>query len=148
MTVGPHVAIVGSRDFPELALVRDMVRKLASEHPDARVVSGGARGVDSVAEHYAVEAGLMVFSFRPRKRDDGRYEIELVEYANGREKRAPCTDRKTYGSFVAAAKARNRKIVQHATRVEAFTIGSSGTAHTIGVARELGVPVTVTEVSA
>lgn len=40
------LAIVGSRDYPSLDLVREFVRSL---RPDTVVVSGGARGVDRVA---------------------------------------------------------------------------------------------------
>lgn len=48
--MGERVAIIGSRDFPDLDLVREYVCALP---PCTRVVSGGARGVDRTAERWA-----------------------------------------------------------------------------------------------
>lgn len=55
------LAIVGSRDFPRLADVRDFVLKLA---PGTIVVSGGAPGVDRAAQEAAEARGLQVLVFR------------------------------------------------------------------------------------
>ena len=52
------VAIVGSRDYPLEHLVREFVRRLALKDPNAVVVSGGARGVDSWAVDEAKRCGL------------------------------------------------------------------------------------------
>jgi hypothetical protein len=49
------IAIVGSRDFPNLALVRRFVSELPK---DTIIVSGGARGVDREGELAAYDAGL------------------------------------------------------------------------------------------
>lgn len=57
---GQKVAIVGSRDFPYLALVRRYVAGLA---PGTVIVSGGARGVDREGELAAYEAGFGVKIF-------------------------------------------------------------------------------------
>lgn len=46
------VAVVGSRGFPDLERVRAFVRSLP---PGTTVISGGARGVDRVAEECARE---------------------------------------------------------------------------------------------
>jgi hypothetical protein len=51
----PRLAIVGSRDFTNLELVKSFVARLK---PTTVVVSGGARGVDTVAELAAEQAGL------------------------------------------------------------------------------------------
>jgi len=48
------IAIVGSRKFPMLSMVRDYVMSLP---PHYMVVSGGARGVDSCAEDCAMING-------------------------------------------------------------------------------------------
>lgn len=48
------VAIVGSRDYPRLDLVRQFVRNLPE---NAIVVSGGARGVDKTAQNEAEKHG-------------------------------------------------------------------------------------------
>lgn len=50
-----RLAIVGSRDFPNLPLVKQFVERLQR---DTVVVSGGARGVDSVAVEAARQRGL------------------------------------------------------------------------------------------
>lgn len=51
------IAIVGSRDFARLDLVRALVSELS---PRCCVVSGGARGVDEAAEETARARGLDV----------------------------------------------------------------------------------------
>jgi len=55
------VGVAGSRDYPDLDKVRRFVDLLPV---DTRVVSGGARGVDSAAEERAIERGMTVFSYR------------------------------------------------------------------------------------
>lgn len=57
-----RVAIVGSRDYPRLAAVREYVRGLP---PGTIVVSGGARGVDQAAEAEARACGLLVVTHLP-----------------------------------------------------------------------------------
>jgi hypothetical protein len=54
------LAIVGSRDFPDLDQVRQFVRTLPS---GTTVVSGGARGVDRCAAAAARSRGLRVIEF-------------------------------------------------------------------------------------
>ena len=49
-----RIAIVGSRDFQNLALVRRLIQSLPA---DAVIVSGGARGVDRVAAGEAAAMG-------------------------------------------------------------------------------------------
>ena len=53
------IAIVGSRDFPQLERIDAFVDSLS---PGDVVVSGGARGVDSRAERRARARGLEVLS--------------------------------------------------------------------------------------
>lgn len=58
-----RVAIVGSREYPNLQQVIDFVNSL----PDGtEVVSGGARGVDITAQRAAEARGLPVRVFLPR----------------------------------------------------------------------------------
>ena len=104
------VAVIGSRDYPDMEQVREYVRGLP---PDTIVVSGGARGVDKVAELEAKAQGLNVEIWYPRWDLHGK----------------------------GAGFARNRAIVHSADRVVAFWDAESrGTAHTIGVAKEMGKP--------
>jgi hypothetical protein len=57
------VAIVGSRNYPHPESVIRFVEQLAAKYPDAIVVSGGARGVDSIAEEAAERSGLSTLIF-------------------------------------------------------------------------------------
>lgn len=107
------IAIVGSRDYPDLKQVAEFVRSLP---PGTVVVSGGAKGVDSAAATAAESCGLET-------------DIHLPDYKR-HGKSAP---------FV-----RNSRIVVTADQVVAFHYNkSSGTAHTIRLAKEAGKPVTV-----
>jgi predicted Rossmann fold nucleotide-binding protein DprA/Smf involved in DNA uptake len=109
------VAIVGSRDDARPAAVRAFVAALARKHPGCTVVSGGARGVDSIAAA-AREVGLAMREF----------PADWARLGRG-------------AGFV-----RNRAIVDAAQVVVAFWDGRSrGTAHTIGLAREAGRQVVV-----
>ena len=104
------VAVVGSRDFPHLAAVRRFVLSLEK---GTVIVSGGARGVDREAELTAYEAGLAVH----------------ILWA----------DWKTHGRR--AGLLRNEEIVAYADSVVAFWDGkSTGTMHTISLAKKAGKP--------
>ena len=107
------VAVVGSRDFPDMDVVRTFVSGLEE---GTTVVSGGARGVDTVAERAARARGLHV-------------EVHLPDWW-------------TYPR--AAGVVRNQKIVDSVDRVVAFWDGHSrGTADTIKRAKVRGIPVEV-----
>lgn len=64
-----RVAIVGSRDYPDLEEVRDYVRGLP---PGVEVVTGGARGVDAAAEDAARALGIPVRVILPDYAAHGR----------------------------------------------------------------------------
>ena len=57
-----NIAIIGSRDYPDLRAVAAYVNTLPL---DTVVISGGARGVDLTAEQQAMKRGLKVCVFRP-----------------------------------------------------------------------------------
>lgn len=108
-----RVAIVGSRSFSHFELVRAYVRLLP---PGTTVITGGARGVDTVA---AVAARRRNLPLAIHPAEWGRY---------GRS---------------AGAK-RNQRIVDDADRVVAFWDGKSpGTLITIELARKAGKPVQI-----
>lgn len=77
------VAIVGSRNFRHLELVRQFVRGLPV---GTEVVSGGARGVDSTTDGVARSVGLPVKTFVPNyQRYQGKFaplqrNAEIVAY--------------------------------------------------------------------
>lgn len=107
------VAIVGSRDFPVLHYVEDYIRELP---PGTILVSGGARGPDSVARLIAPRCGFGSVTFFP--------------------------DWNAYGRR--AGFVRNALIVDFADRVVAFWDGKSrGTKHSIGHALRTGKPVSI-----
>lgn len=109
-----HVAIVGSRLHPHLAMVRDYVRTLPG---GTVIVSGGAAGVDIVAAAEARRLGLKVIVHLP--------------------------DNAQYG-FVDAPKQRNKLIAFDCDRMVAFPYGEArGTGHAIWCAQKLAKPVDV-----
>ena len=107
------VALVGSRGWKDRQAVLRVVGDLP---PDAVVVSGGARGADTLAVAAARARGLQVFVVRP---DYQRY---------GRQ--APLR--------------RNELIARTVTRMVAFWDGrSGGTAYAVSCMEKLGKPVEV-----
>ena len=109
-----RVAIVGSRNFPRLRMVRDYVKKLPT---GTIVVSGGARGVDSAAVAAAEARGLKTKVYLPNIEVHGTSAFavrnrKIVRYAD--------------------------RVV--AFMVDG---GSRGTEMTLGFAREAGKPVKV-----
>lgn len=108
------IAIVGSRDFPHLEQVIAYVNALPL---GTRVISGGARGVDKAAEQAALK----------------RYDLEVEIFP---------ADWQRYGK--SAGYRRNADIVAAADKVVAFWDGkSSGTKHTVSLARKAGKPVEI-----
>lgn len=113
MRTSERVAIVGSRTYPDLAAVADYVATLPY---GTVVISGGARGVDGVAEQAASRKGLECHVYYPNWAAHGRR----------------------------AAAIRNREIVDACDRVVAFWDGRSpGTRMTIDMAKSAGKPVEV-----
>ena len=106
-----RIAIVGSRDYPDLNCVSDFVKKLKEDYgTEITIVSGGARGVDSAAANEAVMQGLAISIWRP-------------DWNQGKK----------------AGMRRNYKIVNDADWVVSFWTGDiehSGSAHTIKIAKE------------
>ena len=79
-----RVAIIGSRDYPDLDAVRAYVRCLPK---GSVVVSGGAKGVDSAAESEAKLCGLPTSIYHAEWNKYGksagyRRNILIVENAN------------------------------------------------------------------
>lgn len=106
-----RIAIVGSRSFASPDVVR---RYVASLPAGAVVVSGGARGVDSIAEEAARARGLAVQVF-PADWD---------------------------GLGPKAGPIRNAKIVKHADRLVAFWNGRSrGTLSGVLLAQRASLPI-------
>lgn len=104
------IAVVGSRSFKRLDLVRNFVSKLSI---DDILVSGGAIGVDKIAESTALDLGI-------------KTEIYLPDWDNFGKK---------------AGIVRNETIVCNCEFVVAFWDGiSSGTRSTINLAKKHCIP--------
>jgi predicted Rossmann fold nucleotide-binding protein DprA/Smf involved in DNA uptake len=111
-----HIAIIGSRHYPNPGPVTAYVSRLPA---DAVVISGGARGVDSIAERAASARGLETLIFRADWKRLGRRAEPI----------------------------RNAQIVALANSVAAFWDGASrGTLNTVVLALREGLPVEIYDV--
>ena len=100
-----NLAIVGSRKIKDLD-----ISKYIHEKPDC-IVSGGAIGIDTLAEEYARENGIKTFIIKP----------EYEKYGKG----APLK--------------RNHTILEQSDKVLAFwDWESKGTKYTIDLAKKMG----------
>lgn len=124
MTTTPNykVAIVGSRDYPDMQVVESFVENLYQGRTERGIeyiiISGGARGVDTVAQNTAIRLGMKV-------------EIFPADWENEGKK---------------AGYLRNIKIVEAADYIVAFwDTKSKGTKHTIDLAKKMGKPCLVFE---
>jgi hypothetical protein len=117
----PRIAVVGSRDFPALERVDSCVRSISRINPNAILVSGGARGVDTAVLRACAHYGVSLVEYKPPK---ARY-----------------TSR---GEAAAALLARNTVIVRDAGAVIAFwDLKSTGTLDVINKALSAGLPLVV-----
>lgn len=113
------VAIVGSREWNDYFIFKAYIDKFREHIKMDMIISGGARGVDSMAEKYALEN-----------------EIEFIEFAPKPEE-----------GFPRAFFRRNLRIVSAANCVIAFPRGkSTGTRHAISLAKKLNKQLYVVEV--
>lgn len=138
-----RIAIVGSRDFPNLNAVRARVESLPA---GTTIVSGGARGVDIIAEETALRVGLAVVSYRPLRGSGQDWTIERLEWSAGASEplRTVLIPTRKLRSFGQAAFYRNALIVSDSHEVIAFhKPPSSGTAHSIELGRADGKRVDV-----
>ena len=105
-------AIIGSRSFKDYELMKSILIKYSI----GEIVSGGAKGADTLAERFADEYKIKKVIFKS----------DYIKY----EKKAPLV--------------RNRQIVDYADKVVAFWDGESkGTKYTINYAKEKGKQINV-----
>jgi predicted Rossmann fold nucleotide-binding protein DprA/Smf involved in DNA uptake len=113
MRLGNQFGVVGSRDFKNYSQLRDYLDSII-QWGDT-IVSGGASGVDSMAQRYAKERGIRILIIYPN----------FAHYGRG-------------ATFV-----RNKEIVEESDKVVAFYARGSfqqgGTANTAEWARKLGI---------
>lgn len=102
-----NVAIIGSRTFTDYERAEQFLSAL--ELDITRVISGGAKGADAIAERYAAEHGIPITV----------YPADWKRYGRG------------------AGMIRNKQIIDDADVVVAFWDGvSKGTKHSIELARK------------
>lgn len=112
------IAIIGSREAGNINLEQELINRLGIFTNDT-IISGGARGIDTLAAQVARKHGIRLLEFRP-------------DYA-------------TYGR--GATFVRNRQIVDEADVVIAFWNGTSrGTKYTIEYAKKKYVPVVIIKI--
>ena len=106
------LAVIGSRDFKDMKVMRESI---ASLQPST-IISGGAKGADTLAKQYAEEHGVHIIEHKPDWKQFGR----------------------------GAGIIRNKTIVEDADHVLAFWDGKSrGTKHSIHHAEKQNKPLTV-----
>lgn len=106
-------AVIGSRDFNDYELLESELSKYDIDC----IVSGGAKGADSLAEQYAIERNIPTEIYKPN-------------WSLGRH----------------AAILRNKTIVDSSDSVIAFWDGKSkGTSHSIKYAEKNGKPTIIIE---
>jgi hypothetical protein len=59
------LAVVGSRDFNDYELLKSKLDSIHKRKPITLIVSGGARGADSLSERWAKENGVETLIFIP-----------------------------------------------------------------------------------
>ncbi len=109
------VLVCGSRGWGDRAMIERYIRKLAEQDDDRSlvVIHGGAKGADTIAGEVATDLGAEVRVFE-------------ANWSRGKS----------------AGNARNIEMLdEKPERVGAFSLGTSGTRHTVEVARERGIPV-------
>lgn len=117
------IAIVGSRSFTDYALLKETIDRLYPLSVDiVQIVSGGAKGADTLAERYARENHIKMIRLAPKWRNaQGKYNPR-------------------------AGLDRNKDIVSKASHVIAFWNNSStGTLDSINYAKKLGKRLDVIE---
>lgn len=129
----PKVCIAGSRDFDNYNHLKSVCDELFSEATGVKVISGKAKGADSLGEKWAEEKGFEIIE-RPAPWDDieGKpdYEIGVNKFG------------KKYWKL--AGFARNKIMVDEADIVVVFWDGkSSGTKDTIEYAMNEGKEIVI-----
>lgn len=112
-----HVGIVGSRNFTDYKLFCKIISVWIKDNGSIKkIISGGCRGADTLAERYAKENKIPLIVFKP--------------------------NRKKYGN--SANLMRNKKIVKNSTHLIAFpSKKGKGTQNTIELANKKSIDVFV-----
>ena len=128
-----RVAIVGSREGVPAEVVRSFVRQLWEKHPDTILVSGGAVGVDRIAEQEWLRLGGQVESYRPVQMAVDVYGVEKWELGGSSPRVYALVNDLTFENYKSAALYRDTMIAEAADRIVGFVKrgGSRGTEFTL-----------------
>lgn len=135
-----YLLVVGSRSITDYELVSQTLDYILGDiptHCHVQIVSGGAKGVDELAERYAKECGFDTKIFALTK--DDWYVVDSA------------TGKKTYNK--SAGYERNKKMHEYIAQfpyrgVVAFHDGKSkGTLHSVSLARQYNNPIRFIDVN-
>ncbi len=124
-----NIAIIGSRDFNNYKVLEEKIHLIIYEEnensfKDVTIVSGGAKGADSLGAQYATKHGLKLIVHEAKWKD--------LTHPNARIKS------NQYGEYDAnAGHRRNTLIINDADIIVAFHNGSPGTANSLKKAYSL-----------
>lgn len=114
------VGIVGSREYDDFKTFKIIIDNLRRSIQMDMIISGGARGVDTMAYQYSVQAGITFVCYPPVPSD----------------------------GFPKAFFRRNLRIVETSELLIAFPMGkSTGTRHSISLAKRLGKELKIIELA-
>ena len=112
-----YCLVVGSRSFDNYDLLESSLDKLLIKKKDIVIVSGGAKGADTLAEEYAANRGYECMVFKANWQQHGRAagifrNEEMHRYISQFEKRGCVAfwdgqSRGTYSNFELAKKYNN-----------------------------------------
>jgi len=135
--VTEKIAVIGSRQGADLEQVERFVRALYLRQPSSLLISGGAAGVDKLAEQTWLSLGGRVQSFRPKQLETERYGVEVWNLGDMQPSVGVLGEpHPTFADYRSACLYRNMLIAEKADRVVAFycRLKSAGTMHTIDAA--------------
>jgi SLOG family YspA-like protein len=138
-----HIAVVGNRKGADMRQVVEFIDALHRAQPDTILISGGAAGVDQMAESSWFRLGGRIRSYRPAPYDDG-FGVEVWNYGGGQHATAfviPVEEQRLQlASYASACIYRDTLIAEDCDRLVAFyrrgIVDSSGIAFTEAWARE------------
>lgn len=156
ITAPERVAVVGNRKGADMQQVVRFIEALHREQPDTIVISGGASGVDQMAESTWFRLGGRIRSYRPAPYDDG-FGVEVwnyggdtmtgwaAEHNSGAASVLPVQEQRVqFADYASACIYRDWMISEDCDRLVAFyrrgVVAFSGTATTESLAKDKGVP--------
>jgi hypothetical protein len=118
-----NIVICGSRDFKDYTFFEKEADHIISGKTDVILISGGAKGTDTLAESYALQKGY--------KKDETFFEIKADWNTHGKK----------------AGMIRNSEMIKVADMVIAFWDGKSpGTGHMVKEAKRKNIPLVIVDV--